>query len=335
MCLNPKWIYKKGYYKENNYNGYKGEPYEIGTFSKCGVCEQCISEKCNNWVIRNYYEEKKHEKKCFITLTYKENPILLIRKDAQDFIKRLRRYLEYNIDKNIKIRFYGCGEYGEVNNRPHLHFIIYGWNDPNAKYLTFNKKYQIVYQSEIIQKVWGLGRTSYQEYGEREVPYISLYNTPAEEFKKAYKLTFDKLKKLKDITKSRTLKNRKNILIEIKDLEKELEKNKKKYVLSKEFIMYSKSLGWEEFEKQYDNYSNYTFTEYIQDKEFVTPSPWVKKLANKGDYNAILEMRKREEMIQQSENEEEEKKKNFIKINKNLTTKLKEWKDKKDKITYL
>ena len=99
--------------------------------------------------------------------------------------------------------------------------------------------------------------------------------------------------------------------------------------------MYSKSLGWEEFEKQYDNYSNYTFTEYIQDKEFVTPSPWVKKLANKGDYNAILEMRKREEMIQQSENEEEEKKKNFIKINKNLTTKLKDWKDKKDKITYL
>ena len=193
MCLNPKWIYKKGNYKQDNYNGMQGEFYEIGTYSKCGHCEQCINEKCNNWVVRNYYEEKQHERKCFITLTYRDNPYIIVRKDLQDFMKRLRTRLDRTTEE--KIRMFGNMEYGEINGRPHGHVIIYGWDDKNAKYLDINAKKNIVYQSSIIQDCWNLGRTSYQEFADNEIPYLTLYETPAEKFSKAYKLTREKVKK--------------------------------------------------------------------------------------------------------------------------------------------
>ena len=336
MCLNPKWIYKKGNYKEDNYRGMAGEFYELGTYSKCGSCIQCINEKCNNWVVRNYYEEKRHQKKCFITLTYAENPIILIRKDAQDFMKRFRRKLEYMGYKE-KVRMFGCGEYGSLNNRPHMHFIIYGWKDEQAKYLDINKKKNIIYESEIIKKCWGKGRTSYQEFGEHEAPYITLYNTPQEEFKKAYKINFNNLKKLKAYAESKNLpKGTKiNLIKEIEELEKELEQNKKKYIMIKEFNCWSQSLGWAEFEEEYNKNNIYTFKEYIENKEFVTPSPWLKKLANMGDIQAKEEMLRREKEIEQSATEEDEKRRNKLLMESRKKKELEEWHEKKNKIELL
>ena len=58
MCINPKKIELNGEYKEDNWKGKKGERYNVEAFIKCGTCSQCIAEKANNWVIRNYYENK-------------------------------------------------------------------------------------------------------------------------------------------------------------------------------------------------------------------------------------------------------------------------------------
>ena len=319
MCLNPKWIYKKGFYKSDNYRGYKGQFYELGTFSKCGHCEQCINEKCNNWLVRNYYEEKSHQEKSFITLTYKDNPYIIVKKDLQDFIKRLRIYLD-RYENGRKIRIYACQEYGERYNRPHGHVIIYGWEDKKAKYLEINQKGNIVYQSNIIQKIWGLGRTSYQKFDENEVPYISLYNTAKETYKKCMLVNREKIKKLEKYAKTTYYKfndnARKNLLKELKEIKKEFEKSKSKYLAIKEYNTWSIALGWENFYKEFlKNSENYAFIEYIGESEFPTPSPWVKKLANMGYYSAIKEMYRREQEIIQSKNEEEEIQKNKDLIN--------------------
>lgn len=311
MCLNPKWIYKKGNYKESNYRGNKGDFYEIGTYSKCGHCEQCIAEKANNWVIRNKYESEANEKKCFITLTYKNNPIILVRKDFQDFMKRLRINLIRSGYKN-KIRMFEAGEYGEKSNRPHGHIIIYGWEANDLNYLGINKKENILYKSKLIEKTWGLGRTSYQKFDEHEAPYIALYNTNKEEFKKAYILTRQNIKKLKEHLNKKSIlwnKNqRENIYNQLKEYEKQFENEKKKYIAVKEFNSWSIALGWNEFLNNY--HENYIFEEYIEEKTFVTPTPWVKKLANLGSENAKAEMFRREEEIKQSQTEEEEAIKN-------------------------
>lgn len=329
MCLNPKWIYKKGFYKQDNYRGSAGNFYELGTFSKCGCCEQCIAEKCNNWVVRNYYEEKAHEKKCFITLTYKENPILLVKKDLQDFIKRLR----FNIQ--TKIRIFYAGEYGVLRNRPHFHIIIYGWEDENARYLGINKKGNIILKSDIIEKTWGLGRTSYQKFNSNEIPYITLYTTPQEEFKKAYKLNKEKLDRLltySKVHKNMTKKQKKNLTKEIFKLRKELEKSKKEYILVKEFNGWSIALGWSEFEKNYISQKEYSFTEYIEGCEFATPSPWVKKLANQGYVDAADEIFRRENIMIKQTDEFKEKMINTEKITRKRKKEITDWWEQKDKL---
>ncbi len=333
MCLNPKWIYKKGFYKENNYRGYQGQFYELGTFSKCGCCEQCIAEKANNWVVRNYYEDKAHNRKCFITLTYEHSPIILVKKDMQDFIKRLRINLDRTTGEKIKI--FTAGEYGTLHGRPHFHLIIYGWDDKNAKYIGINNKKNLIYQSELIQKTWGLGRTSYQEFNSHEVPYIALYESPKEQFKKAYKISEENGRLL--IKKTRENRympksQKENLYKALNEALNKIEEEKKKFYTVKEFNTWSQSLGWEEFEKQYNKQNEYTFTEYIENKEFATPSPWVKKLANKGDIQAANEMFRREEEIQQSENEEKERLKNLTKIVMKKKAKIMDWNDKKTKV---
>ena len=315
MCLNPKWIYKKGRYKEDNYRGSAGDFYELGTFSKCGCCTQCINEKSNNWVVRNHYEaiNPKNERKSFITLTYEENPIIIIKKDIQDFVKRLR----INLDRSTgeKIRIFTCSEYGELYNRPHAHIILYGFDDEKAKYKGINKKGNLYYESEIIQDTWGLGRTSYQKFDDNEIPYISLYNTANEQFKRAYKLNHDKLKKLEDYaTNIRHANQRKNLYLELNELREELDKSKKEWIAIKESNTWSKSMGWEEFERQYYKQVNYAWEEYIGEMSITTPSSWVKRLANQGDMAAAEEMFRRENSQIKETNEERERLKNLGKL---------------------
>ena len=333
MCLNPKWIYKKGFYQEDNYRGKKGQFYELGTYSKCGCCEQCMNEKSNNWAIRNHYESKGHERKCFITLTYEHSPYILVRKDMQDFMKRLR----INLDRSTgeKVRFFGAGEYGTLKGRPHFHILIYGWNDENGKYIGMSKKGNLLYQSELIQESWGLGRTTYQKFVDEEIAYTALYATPKEQFSRAYKLNLPQIRELKTKLESHTLPmaQRNNLYQELDEARKILETEKKKFYMVKEFNAWSQGLGWEEYKKEYDKNPKKCFEEYIGENTFTTPSPWVKRLANAGDKEAAKEMFRREEMIQQSISEAAERNKNILELGKRKKTNIIEWDDEKTKIS--
>ena len=64
----------------------------------------------------------------FLTLTYDDDHVpdngSLRKKHAQDFIKRLRRQMEYYNDTR-KIRYFLCGEYGPQTQRPHYHAILF------------------------------------------------------------------------------------------------------------------------------------------------------------------------------------------------------------------
>ena len=330
MCLNPKWIYKKGNYKETNYRGVEGELYEIGTFSKCGVCEQCINSKCNDWVVRNWYEQRAHKKKSFITLTYRDNPFFLVRKDGQDFMKRFRIHLDRTTGE--KVRIFQAGEYGTLNGRSHFHYIVYGWEDQNAKYLDINKKGNLIYKSKTIEDIWGLGRTTYQSFGDHEIPYLTLYETPQDTFKKAYKLNFEKAKKIEELARRniRDKGQKENLIKELEEHRRELERSKKEYLAIKEFNAWSMSLGWEEFYKEYTSTrGKYVFTCYIENKEYPIPSSWVKKLANMGHTDAAEEMFKREEMQERETNELREKAKNRDKIQARRKRDLEKWIDKR------
>ena len=51
----------------------------------------------------------------------------IVKKDVQDFLKRLRYY-----EKDVKIRYYAVGEYGTNSYRPHYHIILFNASDDNV-----------------------------------------------------------------------------------------------------------------------------------------------------------------------------------------------------------
>jgi hypothetical protein len=89
----------------------------------CGKCIQCRIQLRQQWVVRLTHELGYHKKSVFATLTYKPSCLpedgTLVKRHLQLWFKRLRK-----AGKNIK--YYACGEYGDGNNRPHYHAIIFG-----------------------------------------------------------------------------------------------------------------------------------------------------------------------------------------------------------------
>jgi hypothetical protein len=91
----------------------------------CGQCLNCRKNQGNIWANRLLLESMSHGCSVFVTLTYNDDhipdPPHLNKKHLQDYIKRLRYYVE-----PVKIRYFGVGEYGDRTFRPHYHIVLFG-----------------------------------------------------------------------------------------------------------------------------------------------------------------------------------------------------------------
>lgn len=64
----------------------------------------------------------------------------------QTFIKRLRKHLP-------TIKHYTVGEYGDKNNRPHYHSLIFGYDFPDRQLVKIEDGFAL-YSSETLDKAW-------------------------------------------------------------------------------------------------------------------------------------------------------------------------------------
>jgi hypothetical protein len=103
------------------------------------------------------HEASIHDENCFITLTYDDDHLpeggTLVKKDCQDFMKRLR-----SRNDGKRIRFYLSGEYGEDGLRPHYHALLFGYDFPDKKYWSTREGHK-VWTSDILESAWGNGLT--------------------------------------------------------------------------------------------------------------------------------------------------------------------------------
>lgn len=105
---------------------------EQGIYCPCGQCEFCLKKRIQDWTLRMMHQYEISKKAVFLTLTYSNENLpsnFSLRKvDFQKFMKRLRRHLD------VKIKYYGVGEYGEKTNRPHYHCIIFGLDPTDCEH---------------------------------------------------------------------------------------------------------------------------------------------------------------------------------------------------------
>lgn len=139
----------------------------------CGHCLSCRLSHARMWSIRCGYELMTSDSSCFVTLTYNDAHLpdngSLCKRDYQCFFKRLRKKLN-----GRRIRYFGCGEYGEKLARPHYHFIIYGYCPSDLDYF-YSANGSIVYRSKFLQSIWPEGFVSVGEACEQSIKYVCRY----------------------------------------------------------------------------------------------------------------------------------------------------------------
>lgn len=164
----------------------------------CGQCIACRLQYSRDWAFRILLDMQKYGKGYFITLTYDDDHLpshvvpefvdsqgeihnnvtlhSLVKKDLQDFMKSLRYYLGTD-----HIRFYACGEYGDLSARPHYHIIVWNCNIPDLKHYKseyVGDIYCEYFNSELIQKAWK--NKGYCVIGDADfnsIAYVSRYVT--------------------------------------------------------------------------------------------------------------------------------------------------------------
>lgn len=139
----------------------------------CGKCEGCLIARSREWACRCMHEAKKHDKNCFLTLTYDDDHLplnnKLNRRDLQLFIKRLRKSLSPK-----RISFFYCGEYGERNKRPHYHIIVFGWS-PDDLMVSFNENGSSFVKSLSLARLWRYGFVSVGKLTFQSASYTARY----------------------------------------------------------------------------------------------------------------------------------------------------------------
>lgn len=157
---------------------------------KCGQCIGCRIERQEMWALRCYVESKMHASNCFITLTYNEDNYpqygSLNYSHFQLFMKRLRkRFARYAlvrqdddtfIRKDISnIRFFACGEYGEQDERPHYHALLFNHDFPDRVKCNSIRSAHDIYRSETLEKLWPYGFSSIGEVNYTTARYCATY----------------------------------------------------------------------------------------------------------------------------------------------------------------
>lgn len=129
----------------------------------CGQCIGCLLQRSLVWALRCNHEAQCHESNSFVTLTYNEENLpeggTLVPDHFQKWLKRLRKRISPN-----KIRFFGCGEYGDKNSRPHYHALLFGYDFPDKKLHKVTRRGDRLYTSEELNLSWTNPDTK-QPYG--------------------------------------------------------------------------------------------------------------------------------------------------------------------------
>lgn len=123
--------------------------------------------RAREWSLRCSLELQLHDKAAWTTLTYDEEalPPTLRKPDLSGWLKRFRKAMG-----PTRIRFFGSGEYGEQNGRPHYHVLLYG-ADP-------------VKDRDTITETWGQGRTFTVQVTPANIAYTAGYTAKKIGFKK-------------------------------------------------------------------------------------------------------------------------------------------------------
>lgn len=151
----------------------------------CGQCIPCRINRRRMWTNRIVLESLLKDDNCFVTLTYEEEKIprladssalpTLRAKDFQDWLKRFRERIA-----PMRVRYFGCGEYGDTSLRPHYHAVVFGWpacRRGRSHFTSEGKCYCGSVTCSLIRETWGQGHVMVGDLTLASAAYVAGYVT--------------------------------------------------------------------------------------------------------------------------------------------------------------
>lgn len=172
-CYSPLRAYRRaggGPLAFNPREGYNDRSVSV----PCGQCIGCRLERARVWAVRCTHEASLYEDNCFLTLTYSDEflpPLGSLRKvDFVNFIKRFRDRVGYG-----RIRFFACGEYGDITARPHYHALIFNYDFADKEFYKLTDNGDKLYTSDLLDDLWGFGQCQIGSVNFQSAGYVARY----------------------------------------------------------------------------------------------------------------------------------------------------------------
>lgn len=139
----------------------------------CGQCMACRLARAQEWSVRLAHEASRHDFNAFLTLTFSDEHLpsdqsVRVR-DVQLFMKRLRKAV------GIRVRFFACGEYGDLLKRPHYHLVLFGYDFPDKMPWRRSSSGFLLYRSAQLEKLWPFGHSEIGSVTKQSAGYVARY----------------------------------------------------------------------------------------------------------------------------------------------------------------
>lgn len=170
-----------------------GEELVMNNFQEipCGKCIGCRLDYSKQWADRCVLESKNFKHNYMLTLTYDDahlpvsrqdfaldgsivNTSTLVKSDLKKFLDRLRTHWRRNYDHS-GIRFYACGEYGELYGRAHYHILLFNLPIFDLTPMRDSQKGFTQWTSPTIEKLWNKGLLSIVNFNWDTAAYVARY----------------------------------------------------------------------------------------------------------------------------------------------------------------
>lgn len=140
----------------------------------CGRCTGCRLERSRQWAMRCMHEKQMHNASSFLTLTYDDKNLpeggSLCMDHYQKFMKRLRHKF------GDGIRFCGCGEYGDVTQRPHYHILLLNADFGDRRFYKSSEGSGLpLYVSKDLSSLWPFGFSNLGDVDFDSCAYVARY----------------------------------------------------------------------------------------------------------------------------------------------------------------
>lgn len=126
------------------------------------------------WSTRLYHEGMFHEESSFLTLTYADewlpDDYSVSVRPLQLFFKRLRK-----LRPGKTLRYFACGEYGDKDQRPHYHVVLFGEDFADKTVWRQTTSGFVTHRSKFLERLWPFGHSEIGTVTPQSCAYVARY----------------------------------------------------------------------------------------------------------------------------------------------------------------